>query len=402
MRPWNKMALLCQMMMFLWACYWCLGGFTPDSAWGQEKSDQASPSTGSPSEVKSAQTSPKTDPSGEEYSFWRPSPDYSWRFFPTPQEIQRYRKSWNPFSHGPILANSPDVQPQNQWLVQAFIFSAFGDKVFPNQLTTSSDPAPIKLQAASPTLWVGYGITDNVEIDLVPSLIWYNSKPNNAFSAPSGQAAPSSSEFGLGDTAIYLKWRFRVQNPDTWAPSFTNYFQVTLPTSEWAGTDPVPGGFSPLGRLPATKFGGLGLTEGLMFRKNIEPFRFMASAYYTYTAPGDKSGHNTYNGDIVNTRLIAEWIADSKRGLGFSLEFLSVHGLPFRLDGHDLNLNPTSFSLIGVEPSVQYTVFYNESGGLAVAAGTIFTIAGQNNLDAIYPNISLYYYWTKKGVPLMR
>jgi hypothetical protein len=413
MLPWRK---LCQMIMFLWACHWCLGGFTPDRVWGQEKSAEASPSTGSPSEVKSAQTSPKTDPSGEEYSFWRPSPDYSWRFFATPQELQKYRKSWNPFSHGPILANSPDVQPQNQWLVQFFLFSAFGDKKFPNQLTTSSEPAAINLMAASPTLFIGYGITDNIEVDLVPSLIMYDAKPNSAFSgtptlpnvSSGGHGATSKSEFGLGDTAIYLKWRIRVQDPDTWHPTFTNYFQVTLPTSEWAGTDPIPGGFSPLGRLPATKFGGLGLTEGLMFRKNIEPFRFMASAYYTYTAPGSTTtpgsteSHNTYNGDIVNTRLIAEWIADSKRGLGFAMEFLSVHGLPFRLDGHDLNLNPTSFSLIGVEPSVQYTVFHDESGGLAVAAGAIFTIAGQNNLDAIYPNISMYYFWSKKGAPLMR
>ena len=32
----------------------------------------------------------------------------------------------------------------------------------------------------------------------------------------------------------------------------------------------------------------------------------------------------TTNGDIINTRAIAEWIVDDKRGLGFALEFLSV------------------------------------------------------------------------------
>jgi hypothetical protein len=31
----------------------------------------------------------------------------------------------------------------------------------------------------------------------------------------------------------------------------------------------------------------------------------------------------------------------------------------------------------------------------------LFTVAGQNNIDAIYPNISLYYYWGK-GKVLMR
>ena len=112
MLPWRKMALLCRMMMFLWACHWCLGGFTPDRVWGEETSAQ----------------SPKTDASGQEYSFFRPSADYSWRFFPTPKEVQRYRKSWNPFSHGPILANSPDVKPKNQWLVQMYVFSEIGNR----------------------------------------------------------------------------------------------------------------------------------------------------------------------------------------------------------------------------------------------------------------------------------
>ena len=139
-----------------------------------------------------------------------------------------------------------------------------------------------------------------------------------------------------------------------------------------------------------------------MWRKNIEPFRFMASVYYTYTVPGSTAGITTYNGDIVNTRAIIEYIADAKRGLGFALEFLSVHGLDYRLDGHDLNLNPTSFHLIGVEPSVQYNIFYDQTGGLAVAAGCLFSIAGQNDINAIYPNASIYYYWSKGGAPMMR
>ena len=88
---------------------------------------------------------------------------------------------------------------------------------------------------------------------------------------------------------------------------------------------------------------GLGFTEGLMWRKNIEPFRFMASVHYTYTVPGSTGG--------INTRFIIEYIADAKRGLGYALELLSVHGLDFRLDGHDLNLKPTSYSLLGAEPS---------------------------------------------------
>ena len=36
------------------------------------------------------------------------------------------------------------------------------------------------------------------------------------------------------------------------------------------------------------------------------------------------------------------------------------------------------------------------------AIGCLFTVAGQNTLDAIYPNLSLYYYWSKTGRVIMR
>jgi hypothetical protein len=49
------------------------------------------------------------------------------------------------------------------------------------------------------------------------------------------------------------------------------------------------------------------------------------------------------------------------------------------------------------EPAVQY-----KFGALVGAAGVLFTIAGQNDIAAIYPNISLYYYWDKDGKGVMR
>ena len=381
------MALVCRMMMFLWACHWCLGGFTPDRVWSEEGSAQSSPNTGS---------------SSKETSFWNPSADSTWRFFPTDEEVQRYRSSWNPFSHGPILANSPDVQPKGQSLLQLYVFSEVGQTQYGNRFTTSTTDSSKHLQAVAPTFFFGYGITDNLEVDIAPTLLWYNSFNGTGPALSSGHASPHANDFGIGDTTVYLKWRARVQDPDSWKGTFTIYNGVTLPSSQWFGTHPIPGGFSPLGRLPATKFGGLGLTEGLMWRKNIKPFRFMTSVYYTYTIPGSTGGISTYNGDIINTRAIIEYIADDKRGLGYSLEFLSVHGAPWRVDGHDLNLNPTSFNLIGVEPSVQYTFFHDESGGLVAAAGCLFSIAGQNDINAVYPNISMYYYWAKGGAPVMR
>src|SRR5512147_1889658 len=161
MRPWRKMTLsvVCRMLMFLLACYWSLGGFTPDRVWAEEQIAQASPSTGSSSTEASSPSSTKTEASSEEeYSFFRPSPDWDWRFFPTPQEIQRYRRSWNPFSHGPILANSPDVQPKKQILVQLYVFSEVGNEQFQSnglQAFNSSEPSSVRLRAVAPTWFIG-------------------------------------------------------------------------------------------------------------------------------------------------------------------------------------------------------------------------------------------------------
>jgi hypothetical protein len=81
-----------------------------------------------------------------------------------------------------------------------------------------------------------------------------------------------------------------------------------------------------------------------------------------------------------------------------NLEFLTLHGVPSRLDGHEVNLKPTSFSLLGVEPSVQYKFFQTDHGFFVGAGGVLFTLAGQNDVNAIYPNLSLYYFWSKSKV----
>lgn len=420
--PSSPYTAVCGMMIFLWACSGFLGEFAPDRALAEEQIAQSSPSTGSSSEQKATESSSTTaSTSGDEegYSFFRPSPDWDWRFFPTPQEIQRYRKGWNPFSHGPILANSPDVQPKKQILVQLYVFSEVGNEQFQSnglQAFNSSEPSSVRLRAVAPTWFIGYGITDNMEVDVAPQLLWYNSfqgDPNAQVLSGHGLGPQHRNDIGLGDTTIYLKTRHRVQDPTSWKGTFTTYHGISLPTSQWFGTDTfgthaIPGGFAPLGRLPATKFGGLSLTEGIMWRKNIEPFRFMGSVYYTYTVPGSTGGHTTYNGDIINTRAIAEWIADDKRGLGFALEFLSVHGLSWRADGHSIEnkligtVHPVNYHLIGLEPSIQYTLFHGPGGSLVAAAGCLFTLAGQNDINAIYPNMSIYYYWNKKGTAIMR
>ena len=135
-----------------------------------------------------------------------------------------------------------------------------------------------------------------------------------------------------------------------------------------------------------------------MVRKNFQPFRFSAGVFYTYSAPGNDGGHNTYPGDLVNTRLAVEHILNDAKGFGYTIEFVGLHGVPFRADGHSVNIKPSSFTTLGIGPTVQWKFSEHWLG----AAGVLFTVAGQNAVDAIYPNFSLYYYWSKTGKVTMR
>jgi hypothetical protein len=334
---------------------------------------------------------PEVTFSGTTYEAAEAVSSRSLQWVPTQEEIRKYRRSWNPLSNGPILLSAVDINPAGQFHSQYFVFSEFGHQMFGNTLTTSRTNSPIHLTAVEPLLTLGYGLSDHLELDAAfTALYWSANQQTDA-----GRATTSGS--GLGDTALYLKYRPVIQDPDSWRPSITIYNQLGLPTSTWAGTPPIPGNFSPLGKLPATSFGALSFTEGLLFRKNVNPFRFSGGVFYTYAVPGESAGMTTYQGDIINTRFITEYIFDEKRGLGFNVEVVTVHGLSNRLDGHPVNVNPTSFNLFGVEPAFQF-----KFGPVVGAVGVLFTVAGQNDIAAIYPNFSLYYYWAKDREGVMR
>ena len=324
-----------------------------------------------------------------------PSPTMlsAWDWVPTQEELRRYRQSWNPFSHGPMLHTAVDVQPEGHSLLRPFIFSQIGERSFDNRLqfATDSKSGPVHLYSAQhPSLEFAYGVTDHIQFASTTSMQSFWSREN-------GQ---SNSDTGLGDTSFAVKYRPIVQDPDSWRPTVTLFSHVVLPTGKWAGTERPPGGFAPIGRFPTTRFGEVAFTEGLMMRKNLQPFRIQAGVFYTYAAPGSDSGRSTYTGDIINTRVSFEHILDDKRGFGYGVELVTLHGTTWRADGRAINAGQRSgFSVVGVEPTIQWRFWDTNFVG---AAGVLFTVAGQNAIEAIYPNLSIFYYWSQKGAVLMR
>jgi len=327
-----------------------------------------------------------------------PAAAAGWEWVPSDDEIARYRTSWNPLSNGPMMIPSVDIQPKGQVTVHPFLFGQISERRFGNDLTTDRSAASTHVYAIAPLVTSSYGINDHLELTLALTESSFWARDSTQFNQ--GNGGPVTTDTGLGDLTIYLKYRPIVQDPTGWRPTITTYNQIVLPTSQWiTGTEKPPGGFQPLGRLPASRFGSLTWTEGLMFRKNFRPFRISGAVFYSYHLPGQEMNENTYPADVVNTRIAFEHILDDQHGFAYNLEFVGLHGLPWRADGHAVNRGfKNGFTSLGIEPVVQYRLAEN----WVAAGGVLFTVAGQNALEGIFPNFSVYWYWNKSGKVQMR
>ncbi len=307
--------------------------------------------------------------------------------------LQRYRKGWNPFSAGPELVSSADLQPTGQFFVRPYIYSEFGYAQFGHAWSFGTERLGNHLVAISPQVEFSYGLLDWLEFEAyLPEASWWQG---------AGDGVPAKDGHGIGDITAFLKARFLIQQPGTWWPSLTFVLFATLPTSSWfgpIGTPPIPGGFAPLGRLPSTHFGAPELTASLLFRKNVRPFRISGGLYYSYGLPSSSGGVPQDYGDIFQYRLAFEHFLDDSHGFAWALELVGIHGLAFRSDGRTVNAGKTDFALLGIQPSVEYAFTDHIVG----AAGVLFTAAGRNDIAAVYPNLSLYYYWNPHGQVLAR
>jgi hypothetical protein len=317
----------------------------------------------------------------------------AWEWVPTDEEIQKHRKSWNPFSEGPLLIQAVDIHPKGQLSIRPFVFSQVSEKSYGNTLSLPNNrkDGPVHTYSVSPLVVFTYGLTDHVELGVATAWQAFWTKDTPSFNQ--GRGGPWTTNTGLGDLSLQMKYRPIVQAPDSARPTMTLYQQIVLPTSRWVtGTERPPGGFAPLGRLPATRFGELSLTEGLTFRKNVRPFRVSGGVFYSYSTPGSNAGQSTYAGDVINTRLSFEHFLDDRRGIAYNLELTTVSTATWRADGHAVNSGSLNGStVVGVEPAIQYRF----SDSWVAAAGVLFTVAGQHTADAIYPNFAFRWYWNQ-------
>ncbi|MFM7841737.1 MAG: hypothetical protein ACKOBZ_01050 [Nitrospira sp.] len=327
------------------------------------------------------------------------APASAFEWTPTNEEIRKYRSSWNPLSEGPLLIQSVDIHPKGQLSIRPFLFSQISEKQYGNKLSLPDNrtSGTAHTYSVSPLAVLTYGVSDHFEVGVATSLQSFWTKDSSAFNQ--GRGGPWNTDTGMGDFSVQMKYRPLVQDPDTSRPSLTLYQQLVLPTSRWVtGTERPPGGFAPLGRLPATRFGELSLTEGVTFRKNVRPFRVSGGVFYSYATPGSDAGQTTYVGDTINTRLSFEHFLDDEKGFAYNLEFTTVHTATWRADGHTVNKGSLHGStVIGIEPAIQWRL----SDSWVAAAGVLVTVAGQNTADAIYPNFAFRWFWNQGNKAIM-
>ena len=306
--------------------------------------------------------------------------DHSFAFdwIPSESEMEKYHLSWTPPTHGPLLTTKATAPPAGTILIKPGLVGQIGNGKFENNLTTRQSASLFNSDAVLPKLILGNGLTDYLLGAVAFTGIYWTSD----------KISDSKSGGGITNTSLILRYRPIIEDPETWKPSFAIYSNLTLPTGKWLGTPLPPGDVLPISDLPTTRTSTLSLTEGLLLRKILKPFILYANVYYTYHTPGSVEGNTTFDGDIAQARLAFEHILDEKHGLGYTIELFTKAGLPYRLDGHTINTSPKTFSFFGVMPSVEYNFTPNLRGGLGVA----FTFAGQNEIDAIYPNINVKYY----------
>lgn len=180
-----------------------------------------------------------------------------------------------------MFISGVDIHPQGQLTVHPFVFSQVSEKRFGNDFSVDRTRSATHSYAVAPLVTTAYGITDHLELNVGLGTSSFWARDSTRFNE--GQGGPVTTNTGLGDTQIYLKYRPVVQDPNGWRPTLTTFNMIVLPTSRWiTNTKSPPGGFAPLGRLPASRFSSLTWTEGLMFRKILRPFRLSGGLFYSY------------------------------------------------------------------------------------------------------------------------
>jgi hypothetical protein len=88
----------------------------------------------------------------------------TWEWFPTDQEMQKFRQSWNPQTHGPLLVSPADLQAKGRWLLWAFGYGQVTNGRFGSSLSPTGSGTPFHQDVIAPGAVLFYGLTDHISL----------------------------------------------------------------------------------------------------------------------------------------------------------------------------------------------------------------------------------------------
>jgi hypothetical protein len=130
---------------------------------------------------------------------------FAFDWVPTDEELAKYRKSWNPPTHGTSFTSSADVTRQGQWFVRGYVQGMIGSGESQRSASSQNVAAPFSPDAVMPAVTLYYGLTRHVMVGLgVSAVYWHSSTPE-----PDGRTSGS----GIGTTNGHVHRRRARRHP---------------------------------------------------------------------------------------------------------------------------------------------------------------------------------------------
>lgn len=298
-----------------------------------------------------------------------------------PDALSAYRHSPNPLTSGPDLMPTADTLPEGEFNVRFYVRAVHLCPVFRFRRDHGTSPGFSQTQLIDLFAML-YGVDINTEFVFLPSVI-------TTFSNTGG----SSERVRLERSE--LRTKAPVDHSGSETSEFFDGVAGDSPDNVLA-RNPRPCRWPPTHQYrPLDPFRDSSLYGDRHGPENIKPLKLYSDLYYTWSVPGNISAVSgeapAYSqfGDLFQYRVGIEDVVDDKSGLGFILEIAGLSGLPFSLDGIGVNTHPSSFNLVGIQPTIEY----NLTSRLAASFGVLFPAFGNNEYLATTPSFSLWYYF---------
>jgi hypothetical protein len=225
---------------------------------------------------------------------------------------------WRPPTAGPLTTFTAPITEKAHLVIQPFFFYNWERGSFDQNSDYQSLPDGQMEQSAVGSLFVQYGLLDNLEVDA--QLFLQHNR--------SSEGGDHGSSTGLGDTLLIIRYNL-LHETTSWAPEVSLLGQVKFPTGKFQNGDPDELGSDLMGT------GSYDLTLGLDFTKAVRPLIFHADLWYSWPLTTTVDGVETKYGDYVNWNAAVE-IPFWKEKLAFVLEFNGIHQADLEEDGAEV------------------------------------------------------------------